>query len=134
MQSSEQGACTNCGSSELGRDVLGDTGKAQNIDVQHLTGSSRRFEILTAVVPQTEVQTFSGRGLFDYICVTFELVADSRSNEIGAVRVEPFLHHQIDVTQVDITKVDRDLFGVSGLWSEFADVVGHDCYHPFDIC
>jgi pimeloyl-ACP methyl ester carboxylesterase len=70
-----------------------DTGKAQNIDVQNLTGSPRRFEILAAVVTQTEVQAFSGRGLLDYVCVTFELVADCRSNEIGTVRVEPFLHH-----------------------------------------
>jgi len=38
---------------------LGDTGKAQNIDVQHLTGSPRRFEIRAAVVPQTEVKTVS---------------------------------------------------------------------------
>jgi hypothetical protein len=33
------------------------------------------------------------------------------------------------VTKVDITKIDRDFFGVSGLWSEFVDIVGH-CYHP----
>ena len=26
-------------------------------------------------------------------CVTFELVADCGSDEIGTVRVEPFLHH-----------------------------------------
>jgi len=88
MQSSQHGDRGNCGASKLGRDVLGDTGKAQNIDVQHLTGSPRRFEILAAVVPQTEVQTFSGRGLFDDVCVTLELVADCRSNEIGTVRVE----------------------------------------------
>ncbi len=78
---------------ELGCDVLGYTGKAQNIYVQHLTGSPRSFEILAAVVPQTEVQTFSGRGLLDYVCVTFELVADCGSNEVGTVRVEAFLHH-----------------------------------------
>jgi hypothetical protein len=102
--------------------------------VQHLTGSPRRFEILAAVVPQTEVQTFSGRGLFDYVCVTFELVTDCRSNEIGTVRVEPFLHHQIDVTEVDVTKIDRNFFGVSGLWSELVYIVSHDCYHPNNIC
>jgi hypothetical protein len=45
--------------------------------VQHLTGSPRCFEILPVVVPQTEVQVFSGRGLLDYVCVTFELIADS---------------------------------------------------------
>ena len=68
-------------------------GKAQNIDVQHLTGSPHRFEILAAVVPQTEVQTFRAVDCFDDVCVTFELVADCRSNEVGTVRVEPFLNH-----------------------------------------
>ena len=38
-----------------------DGGKAQNIDVQHLASPLHRFEILAAVVSQTEVQAFSGR-------------------------------------------------------------------------
>ena len=78
---------------KVGRDVLRDTGQAQNIDVQHLAGSPRRFEILAAVMPQPEVQTLSSGGLLDYFCVTFELVADCRPNEIGTVGVEAFLHH-----------------------------------------
>ena len=93
MQSPEHGHRGNRGASKFRPNVWGDTGKAQNIYVQHLTNSSRRFEIFAAVVAETEVQTFSGRGLFDYVCVTFELVADCCSNEIGPVRVEPFLHH-----------------------------------------
>ncbi len=55
--------------------------------------SPSRFEILAAVFPETEVQTFSGRGLLDYVCVKFDLVANCGSDEIGTVRVEPFLHH-----------------------------------------
>jgi hypothetical protein len=82
--------------------------------VQHLTGPPRRFEILPAVVSQTKFQTFSGRGLFDYVCVAFELVTDRRSNKVSAVRIEPFLHHQIHVPKVDITKIDGDLFGFRG--------------------
>src|SRR5882672_9902504 len=93
MQSSQHTDRANGGASKLGRNVLGDSGKAENIDVQHLTGPPHRFEVLAAVVPQTEVQTFSGRGLFDDVGVTLELIADCRSNEIGTVRVEPFLHH-----------------------------------------
>jgi hypothetical protein len=58
--------------------------------------------------------------------VSFELIADGGSNEIGAVRVEPFLHHQIHVTEVDKTEVDRDFFGVGGLGSKFVNIVGHD--------
>ena len=75
--------------SKLRRDVLGDSGKAQNIDMQRLTGTPRRVEILAAVIPQTEVQTFSGRRLFDDVRMTFELVANCRANEVGTVRVEP---------------------------------------------
>jgi len=30
--------------------------------------------------------------------VTFELVPDRRPDEIGTVRVEPFLNHEIDAT------------------------------------
>jgi hypothetical protein len=43
--------------SEFGRDIVADACKPQNIDVQHLTGSPRRFEFLAAVIPQAEVQT-----------------------------------------------------------------------------
>src|ERR1700730_17638575 len=35
---------------------------------------------------------------------------------------------------IDITKIDRDFFGVSGLWSEFVDIASHDYHHPFTIC
>ena len=102
--------------------------------MQHLAGSPRRFEILAAVVPQTEVQTFSGRGLLDDVGVTFELVADRCSNEIGTVRVEPFLNHQIDVTKVDIAKIDRDFFGFRRLWSQFVHIICHrvpSMYHLY---
>ena len=86
------------------------------------------------VVPQTEIQAFAGRGLLDDVGVAFELIADRRSDEIGAVRIESVLHHQIDVAQVDIAKIDRDFFGFSGLRSEFADISGHGHFHPYTIC
>ena len=61
MQRAQHGNGGNGRASKLTRDVLGDAGKAQNIDVQHLASSLHRFEILAAVIPQTEVQAFSGR-------------------------------------------------------------------------
>src|ERR1700688_840668 len=51
----------NGGAGEIGRDVLGDAGKAENINVQHLTGPPRRLEIFSAVVSQTEVKAFACR-------------------------------------------------------------------------
>jgi hypothetical protein len=59
--------------------------------------------------------------------VTFELVADRRPDEIGPVRIESFLHHQIDLTEVDIAKVDRDFLGLRGLEPQLAYIVGHHC-------
>jgi hypothetical protein len=57
--------------------------------------------------------------------VAFELIADGRPDEIGTVGIEPFLHHQIDVTEVDLAKVDRDLLGFRSLGSQLAYIVGH---------
>ena len=61
MQCAQHGDRGNGRASKLRRDVVGDAGKAQNIDVQHLAGALHRFEIVAAIVSQSEVQTFSGR-------------------------------------------------------------------------
>src|SRR5260221_1337471 len=111
--------------SELRRDIGGDTGEAKHLDVQHLSGCTHRFEVFSAVVPQTEVQTLSDRGLLDHVGVAFELVTDCGSNEIGPVRVKALLNHQIDMTKVDIADIDRDFLAVTGLWSQLMDVLGH---------
>src|SRR5204863_3118970 len=71
--------------SELWRDIAGDAGEAEHLDVQHVSGGAHRFEVFPAVVPQTEIQTPAGRGLPDRVGVALELVADGGSNEIGPV-------------------------------------------------
>jgi hypothetical protein len=40
-----------------------------------------------------------------------ELVADRSANKVRAVGIKAFLYEQIDVAEVDVTKVDCDLFG-----------------------
>ena len=95
------------------------------MDLQHLSGSTRRFEIFTAVVPQTEVQTLADRRLLDHVGVAFELIADCGSNEIGPVRVETLLHHEVDLPEVDVAEVDRDLLAVTGLCAELLYDLGH---------
>ena len=106
--------------------------QAEHVDVQQLAGALRRFEILAAVIPQPQIQRLSDRRLLDDVRVPFELVADGRPDEIGTVGVEPFLHHQIDVAEVDITKIDRDLFGVGGSGAQIARIVSH-AKHPITI-
>ena len=88
MQGSEHRNRGNGGEGEIGRDILRYAGKAEDVDVQHLAGLPRRFEIRSGVVPQTKVKAFAGRGLLDHVGVTFELIADRRSDEIGAVRIK----------------------------------------------
>src|SRR6202000_3414989 len=121
------------GSGQFRRNVLGDGRETQHIDVQHFASALHCFEIGAAVIPEPEVQAFSNGRLLDDVCVAFELVANGRPGEIRAVRIEPLLHHQIDLTKVDIAKVDRDLFGVRNAGSKFAYIVGHTkirFYHP----
>lgn len=57
--------------------------------------------------------------------MTIELVPDCRSDEIRSVRVEPLLHHQLDVTEVDVAKVERDFLGIRPFGAQFCYVSGH---------
>ena len=95
------------------------------MDVQHLSSCTRRFEIFATEVPQTEVQTIPNRGLLDHVGVAFELVTYCGSNEIGPVRVEAVLHHQIDVAKINEAEVDRDLLGVARLCSQLTYIFRH---------
>src|SRR5579871_945128 len=82
---------------------------------------------------QAEVQAVAGGRLLEDIRMTFELVADGRAYEIGPVRVEPLLDHQVDLAEVDKAEVDRDLLGIRRLRAEFMNIVRHWFYHPFAI-
>src|ERR1700722_323137 len=125
MQGSEHGNRGDGGAGEIGRDVLRDAGKTEDVDMQHLAGLPRRFEICARVIPQTEVQAFTGRGLLDHLGVSLDLIADRRPDEIRAVRIESVLHHQIHMAQVDIAKIDGDLLGFRRLRPQVLDIRRH---------
>ena len=113
------------GAGKLRRDVRGDAGKAQHMDVELLAGGAHRFEILAAVVAQTEVQALVGHRALQRIGVALELVADRGADEVGAVRVEALLHHQVDLPKVDVAEIDRDFLAVAGLRSQLMHVACH---------
>jgi hypothetical protein len=52
-------------------------------------------------------------------------VADRGPNEVGTVGIEAFLHKQIDVAEVDVTKIDRDLFRLARSDAEPMNLGGH---------
>jgi len=85
--------------------------------MEHLSGATRRFQIFTTEMPQTELDFFSGDRLLDRVSMPFELIADGGADEVGAVREKPFLNHQVNVTEIDMTEVDRDLLAIRGLGS-----------------
>ena len=59
MQGSEYRNRGDGGAGEIGRDILRDAGKAEDVDVKHLAGLPRRFEIRAGVGSQNEVQAFA---------------------------------------------------------------------------
>src|SRR3954447_634410 len=130
MKGSEHRDRGNCGACQLRRDVLVDGRQAEDVDVQHLAVAPRPLEIDAGIVTQPQVQTFTDRRLLDHLRVPLELVADRRPDEIGAVRIKPFLHHEIDLAEVHIAQVDRDLLRIRGPGSQFAYIVGQRV-HPF---
>jgi hypothetical protein len=67
----------------------------------------------------------AGHGLLDRIAMAVKLVANGCPDEIGSVGVEPFLHEKIDLTQVNITEVDRYLLTIARFRSKLADIVAH---------
>jgi hypothetical protein len=133
VEGPEHANCGDGGARELGRDVQSDAGKAEHMDFQHFPGSTRSFKIFAAIVTQTKVQPLADCGLPDHVGVPFELIANCRPDEIGPIRVETFLHHQIDLPEIDMTEIDRDLLAVSGFWTEVMYIRSH-AFHPYIIC
>src|SRR5215475_11275713 len=114
VQRSEHDHRRNRRARKLGRDVRSNAGEAEHLELHRLAGGTDRLEVLAAVVPQAEVEPLPVGGLLDHVGVTLELVADRGPDEVGAVRIEAFLHHQIDMAEIDVAEIDRDLLAVAG--------------------
>src|SRR5690606_41381387 len=92
------------------------------MDVEHLAGCTRRLEIVAAVVSQAEIEALVGYRPPHRVGMPLELVADRRADKVGPVRVEPLLHHQVDLAEVDVAEIDRDLLGVGRISYHLMDV------------
>jgi hypothetical protein len=66
---------------QLGRDIRGNDGQPQDLDVKRLPRRSHRLQILPAVVVQAQIQPMPGEGLLDGLAMAIELVADGRALE-----------------------------------------------------
>jgi hypothetical protein len=117
---------------QLRRDIIGDASKTKNLDVQYFAGRLHGLQVLAAVVAQAQVELVSFDGFPDGVVVPIELVSDGCADEVGPVGVETLLHEEIDMAQVDIAKVDRDLLAVRCLRSKFMHIACH-IYPPATI-
>ena len=81
---------------------------------------------------QAKFQRLADDSLLDHVRMSFELIADGRANEVGAVRIKTLVHHQIDVTQVDVPEVHRNFLGITGFLTQIVDNRCH-LYHPYSI-
>jgi hypothetical protein len=57
--------------------------------------------------------------------MTIKLVSNGCPDEVSPIGVEAFLHKEIDMAEVDIAQIDRDLLAIGRLWSKFVHVAGH---------
>ena len=61
-----------------------------------------------------------------------ELISDCRTNEVRPIGIEPFLHEQIDLPQVDQSDIDGDLLGVRALRFGLRDTGSIDIASGFE--
>jgi hypothetical protein len=101
--------------------------------VKGLADRMRGFQVLSGVFTQTKLELVSSNGLLDGIAVAIELIPDRRSNEVGAIGIEPILHQEVDVAEIDIAEIDCDLLAISHFRPKLLHLPDH-FYHPCTIC
>jgi hypothetical protein len=113
--------------------VIGDAGEAQHLDVKHFAGRLHCLEVSARVLSQAQIELVARNGLAHHVMMTFELVADGRSDEVGAVGIEPILHQKVDMAEVDKPEVDGDLLAVGRLGPKLLHVSCHDRPSPHHL-
>src|ERR1700674_1120728 len=116
---------------EFRRYVVRNARQAENMDLQALSRRLHCLKIGARIVLQTEHETLARNRLLDDIRVGAQLIADCCANQVCAVRVKPFLNQQIDLPEIDQSKVDGDFFGFADLGTNFSNAHLSSIYHPY---
>src|SRR5262245_31525156 len=80
-------------------------------------------------MPETKLQRMSHNRFPDLLAMGCKLVSDRRANEVRAVGIKALLHQQIDVSKVDVTQVNSDLFGFARSIAEPVNFRRHNILH-----
>ncbi len=89
--------------------IGGNTREPEHLNIESFPGCFCGFELFSGVVPQPKVELLPRHRLLHGVGMTVELVADGCSDEVSAVRVKPVLDHQVDMAEVNVAKINRDL-------------------------
>ena len=106
------------GAGEFRRDIAGDGGEAENLDVERCPGIAGRLKILPRIVRQPELELSARHRLTDCLVLPFELVSNGRADEVSTISVEAVPNHQVHASEIDEAQVHRDFFAVGRLWSQ----------------
>jgi hypothetical protein len=63
--------------------------------------------------------------MLDHVGMPFELIANGGANEVGSIGVEALLDHKVDLAEVNVAEIDRNLFAVWGFWAELMYILSH---------
>lgn len=113
LKSTEYDDGRNRGSSEFGGYVGRNSGEPENANIDTASSGSHRFKLFSAVMLQAEIEVLATRRPLEDIGVSFELIANRGADEIGAVGKKALAHQQIDLTEVDEAKINRNFLRVS---------------------
>ena len=91
------------GTRKLWSDVVREPSEPDDLDAKAFTRSLGPLEVSLAEVLQAERQCSPGHGLLEGIGVNSDLVAYGGSDQIASVRIEAFLHEQVNLPQVHHT-------------------------------
>ena len=86
---------------QRGGHVGRDPSQAQDLNAQPFSGFLHAFQIGTREFHEAQHQRLAEHCLSDRFGMRRNVIADSSANEVGAVGIEPFLHEEIDLAQVD---------------------------------
>jgi len=109
LQGAEYGDGGDARAREFRRNVQSDRHQPEHPDIERSSCSARRFQLFAADVSEAEVETAPGDRLLRCLRVPLHLIADCSADEVGAVGVETVPHEEINVAEVDIAEIDRDL-------------------------
>jgi hypothetical protein len=69
-------------------------GQPKHTNIQNLSSRLGCDQLCLGDVAQPKIRAFAGHRLPHRLCVTFDLISDWGSNEIGSVGIEPLLHRR----------------------------------------